>query len=117
MSPLTFSAIRHRLLLSLALAQCPVTLRQLARETERCPTTIYGHLRRLLAAGLVEQPGRGLDTYRLRPGVVVSEKGHVGYLVPLDLTPKPCVQFNGETERHYDFAWEAGRVVTLESGR
>lgn len=97
---MTCSAIRHRLLLSLALASFPSTLRQLADDIERCPTTTYGHLRRLVAAGLVETPGYGLYTFRLRPGVVVSERGYVGYLVPLDLTPKP---------------W--GRVVPLESGR
>lgn len=96
---MTFSAIRHRLLLSLALAP-GLTVRELAAIHGESGPTISGHLQALWAYCLVEHVSVKARTFRLRPGVVVSEKGYVGYLVPLDLAPKPCV-----------------RLVGLESGR
>jgi DNA-binding IclR family transcriptional regulator len=74
-------AIRHRLLLSLATAQRPVKLRPLASQLDRGQSGIHAHLLRLREAGLVEFTPAG---YRLRPHIVVSERGFVGRMVPLE---------------------------------
>lgn len=85
----SLSGICHRLLLSLATAPCGVTVRALAALVDRPQTTTYEHLAGLIEDGLAEPlaPPPLHGGYRLRPGVVVSERGFVGRVVPLGHGP------------------------------
>lgn len=74
------SATRHRLLLSLASAPRGVTVRALAALVDRPQTTTFETLMGLIEDGLAEPcaPPPLHGGYRLRPGVVVSERGFLG---------------------------------------
>jgi len=79
---MTLTKRRHRLLLELQRAGRPQRFRDLlAAIGARGVGDTHRHLCRLREAGLVEFTPAG---YRLRPGVVVGERGYVGKVVPLE---------------------------------